>query len=126
MTLAKVIRDTRGASTLEFGITAPVYFMLVAGIIEFGLLFWTQVGLQHGAEMAARCASINSSVCPSSSATQAYAVQQSYGLNPPTSTFTVSSAACGSQVSASYPFQFFVSYFGVPSVTLNAKACFPQ
>ena len=124
--LAKAIQDTRGASTLEFGITAPLYFMLLAGIVEFGLLFWSQVGLQHGAEMAARCASINSSICPSSSATQAYAAQQSYGLNPPVSTFTADSAACGSQVTASYPFQFFVSYFGVPSITLNAKACFPK
>ena len=126
MTFAKAIRDTSGASTVEFGITAPVYFMVLAGIIEFGLLFWTQVGLQHGAEMAARCAGINASACATQSDTQNYAAQQSFGLNPPASTFTVSSTACGSQVTASYSFRFFGTYFGAPSITLSAKSCFPK
>ena len=55
----KIWRDERGATALEFAILAPVFFLIIFGIIAFGLLFWTQVGLQHGAEMAARCASIN-------------------------------------------------------------------
>ena len=66
MKFANIWRDQRGASALEFGLTAPVFFLLLFGVIEVGLLFWTQIGLQHGAEMAARCASVNSTLCPNS------------------------------------------------------------
>jgi hypothetical protein len=59
---------------------------------------------------------------PSTSAIQTYAAQQSFGLNPPASDFTVSTPACGNQVSASYPFPF-TAYIG--NLTLSAQACFP-
>ena len=61
--LAWLARDQRGASALEFALIAPAFFLFIFGIIELGLVFWTQVGLQHGAEMAARCASINAKLC---------------------------------------------------------------
>ncbi|HLZ05400.1 MAG TPA: TadE/TadG family type IV pilus assembly protein [Bradyrhizobium sp.] len=55
-------RDEQGASALEFALTAPVFFLFLFGIIELGLMFWTQIGLQHGAEMAARCATIHTTL----------------------------------------------------------------
>ena len=51
-------RDQRGATALEFALLAPVFVLLIFGIIGIGMLFWTQVGLQHGVQMAARCASV--------------------------------------------------------------------
>jgi hypothetical protein len=91
------------------------------------LLFWTQIGLQHGAEMAARCASVNSTLCPNSdpNAITSYATQQTFGLNLPSSTFSYSTPTCGNQVSASYTFQF-PEIFNVAPLTLTAKACFPS
>src|SRR5207244_2198730 len=100
-------QDQAGSSAVEFGLTAPAFFAMIAGVIGSGLLLWTQLGLQHGAEMAARCASVNTTVCGSASAIQSYAVQESFGLNPPASAFTFTTAACGNKVSASYTFQFF-------------------
>ena len=122
----KIWRDERGATALEFAILAPVFFLLIFGIIAFGLLFWTQVGLQHGAEMAARCASINATVCPNSnpSAITNYAMQQAFGLSLPASTFTYSTLACGNQVSAIYTFAF-PNILNLGSLTLTAQACFP-
>jgi hypothetical protein len=76
--------------------------------------------------MAARCASVNSSVCGSASAVQSYAAQQSFGLNPPASAFTLPTPSCGNQVSASYTLQFLTTYFGLPAVTLTAQSCFPK
>src|SRR5205823_7013987 len=96
------------------------------GVIEFCMLLWTQIGLQHGVEMAARCISINTSLCNSVASTQGYASQQAYGLWVPTSAFTVSTPACGNQVSASYAFGFVTSYFGIPAITLTARSCFPK
>jgi Flp pilus assembly protein TadG len=122
----KIWRDERGATALEFAILAPVFFLLIFAIIAFGLMFWTQVGLQHGAEMAARCASINATLCPTSnpSAITKYATQQALGLSLPASTFTYSTPACGNQVSASYTFQF-PDILNLDPLTLTAQACFP-
>ena len=127
MKFAKVWQDQRGASALEFGLTAPVFFLFLFGVIEAGLLFWTQIALQHGAEMAARCASVNSTLCPNSdpNAITSYATQQTFGLNMPSSTFSYSTPTCGNQVSASYTFQF-PEIFNVAPLTLTAKACFPS
>jgi Flp pilus assembly protein TadG len=123
--LSRLLRDESGASALEFALTAPAFFLFIFGIIGAGLLFWTQTGIQHGAERAARCASINSTLCPNSSAITNYASQQSFGLTLPTSTFAHSTPACGNQVTANYTFQF-PTIFGIPPLNLKAHACFPS
>jgi len=125
----RIWRDVRGTSAVEFAIIAPVFFMLLFGIIDGGRLMWTQVGLQHAAEMAARCASLetvdNPSPCPGNSI-QNYAAQQAFGLNPSPGVFAVSTPACGVQVSASYTFQFFATYWGIPPLALSARSCSPK
>ena len=126
MRLAQACSDERGASAVEFGLTAPIFFMFLFGIIECGLVLWTQFGLQHGAEMAARCASVNKIICGSVSDIQSYAAKETFGLNPAPSTFTISTPACGNQVSASYTFQFVTTYFGAPTLTISAQSCFPK
>lgn len=125
MNFAGFFRDTKATTAVEFGITAPVFVMVIFGVLESGTLLWTKLGLQHGTQMAARCASINPGVCASSDDIKAYAVQQAYGLTLPSSAFTPSTASCGKQVSASYTYQFVSHYFGGPSVTLTAQSCFP-
>jgi Flp pilus assembly protein TadG len=124
MTLTRLQVGEQGTSTIEFGLTAPAFFVLVFGIVCIGWLLWTQLGLQHGAEMAARYATINASA--TNDEVQTKFVQQSYGLNPP-STFTLDrTQACGNRVSASYTVSFFSTYFGRPSLTLTAQSCFPK
>lgn len=118
--------DQRGTSAIEFAMTAPAFFLIVFVIIEGGLLLWTQLGLQHGVELAARCATVNTTLCGSASAVQAYAVQQAFGLSVSPSAFTVSTPACGNQVMVSYTYQFISNAFGIPSLTLNAQSCFPK
>jgi len=44
--MTRFLRNAGGATALEFALIAPVFFALVAGIIELGLLLWTQVALQ--------------------------------------------------------------------------------
>ena len=122
---SKLIRDESGTTALEFALTAPAFFLFIFGIIQIGLMLWMQIGMQHGAEMAARCASINSTLCPSPNAITSYAAQQSFGLTLPSSTFTYSTPACGNQVNANYTFQFPV-IIGLSPLTLTAQACFPS
>ncbi len=121
--LLRFLADRGGTSVLEFALTAPVFIMLIVGSLEFSLALWTQMGLQHGVEMAARCASINPGLCGDTTAIQTYAAQQSYGLDPPLTTFTVSAPACGKQVTATYPVPALTSFIG--SFTITAQACFP-
>ncbi|WGS22034.1 MULTISPECIES: TadE/TadG family type IV pilus assembly protein [unclassified Bradyrhizobium] len=119
-------RDHRGASALEFGLIAPLFFAFVFGIVEIGLLLWTQAGLQHGVEIAARCATVNTTLCPTNKpdVIATYASQQAFGLNLPASTFTYAAPACGNQVNASYQFQF-PQILNMAPLTLTATACFP-
>ena len=126
MKIVRTLQDQRGTSAIEFALTAPVFFLFIFGIMVCGLLFWTQIALQHGTEMAARCASINGTLCPTSDPTAIsnYATQQTLGLNPPVSTFTYSTPACGNQVSASYTFQL-TEFLSLSPLTLTAKACYP-
>jgi Flp pilus assembly protein TadG len=119
-------RREEGTSAIEFAITAPVLFMLIIGGVEGAILLWTQLGLQHGAEMAARCSTVNKTLCNNAAATKDYAVQRSLGVNPPASVFSVDTLGCGIQVSASYTYEFVSGYFGSPSVVLTAQACVPQ
>jgi len=126
MKAGRIWRDQRGASALEFALLAPLFFLLVFGIIALGMVFWTQVGLQHGVQMAARCASVNTLLCPNSNpdAITAYAAQQALGLGLPASTFAYSVPACGNQVSASYSFEF-PTILNLAPLTLTAQSCFP-
>ena len=140
--------DQQGAAMVEFSVVVPLLVAVTFGLLEVGLLLWAQVGLQHGVEMAARCASTsdlaikfgklnaasnptpcynsNGSASANASTVQAYAASNSFGLNPPASAFTVSydDAACpeGNLVSASYPFTAITYLF---STTLTAKSCYP-
>jgi Flp pilus assembly protein TadG len=118
-------KSNSGAAAIEFGMTAPIFLVLLLSIIFFGLLMWTRSGLQHGAEMAARCASINKDLCGTSIAIQQFAAAQSFGINPSPAVFAVSNQECGIAVEAKYQFKLLAQYFGLPSITVRAKSCFP-
>jgi Flp pilus assembly protein TadG len=125
VSLRKFCRNTEGVTAVEFAITAPIFFLVIFAIIELGAVLWTQLGLQHGTELAARCARINKTLCGTPNDIQTYAAQQAYGLPVTPAVFQASTAACGQLVSANYTYTFVSSYFGSPSLTLTAQSCFP-
>jgi Flp pilus assembly protein TadG len=122
----RILRDTGGASAVEFALTVPVFIALLFGIVEAGMAVWTQFGLQYGVEAAARCAVVNPTTCGSASDIAAYAANNALGLSIPTSSYTVTNASCGNQVQASFAYSFFTPFFGLPHVTLTAQSCFPK
>jgi len=109
MKLKQIRDDTRGATIVEFTVTLPLFLLLMFGLAQAGLLLYTQAGLQHGVEMAARCASVNYSanklglnqscftvggagVAPSAVTTstiQHYAAENSWGIVPSFNSFNV-------------------------------------
>ena len=44
----------RGAAALEFALVMPILFLLLFGIIDYGLLFFDSIGLRQGAREGAR------------------------------------------------------------------------
>jgi Flp pilus assembly protein TadG len=124
MKIRSFIADIQGTSAVEFALTAPIYLLMLSVFIMGALLLWTQLGLQHGVESAARCASINPAMCGTDEAIQSYAASKAFGLTVRPSVFTSSKPSCGNQVTASYVIPF--NLYGLPSPTLTAQACFPS
>ena len=124
MTPARFLGDTRGATAVEFAVTAPVFIAMVFGVIQVCLLLWTQFGMQRAVEAAARCASTG--MCTTVIAVQSYAVQQAVGLGLPASAFTTISSPCGHLVTANYTFYFVSNSFPSASLPLSAQACTPS
>jgi hypothetical protein len=54
--LRKTINSTRGAAAVEFGILAPLLFVIIFGIIEFGAIFYNQAVITNASREAARFA----------------------------------------------------------------------
>jgi Flp pilus assembly protein TadG len=130
MTLGRIWRDVRGAAAVELGFTAPFFFVVLFGVVNSGMVLGTQIALQHGAEMAARCASVDKTACGSDASIKQYAAQQAPAPNLGPDVFVVSKPACGIQVDATYTYNIFgfVTWGGTPlvSLALSARSCFPS
>ena len=128
--LAALKRDRMGSAAVETALVLPIMFALFFGIIEVGHLLWTVTALNMAVQDSARCVSVSnvasppSTLCDTQTHMQTYAVARTWGMTVPASTFTLTTPACGYQVTASYPYTPVVSYIPL-SMTLSAAACFP-
>jgi len=61
---------SRGAVLVEFGLVAPLLFMLLFGIVEFGWAFLQFLDVRHGAREGARLAAVNYREAGASGTTQ--------------------------------------------------------
>lgn len=120
-----LLRTEGGSSAVELALLLPVFLTFALGIVEFGRAFWIQSELQSAVEAAARCRAVNTNTCSSTSTTQSYAAAQMAGMTVATADFTVTTPACGTQVSGTVPFSFIVPGLFPWSVTLTAKSCHP-
>jgi len=115
--------NSGGTTAVEFGIIAPVVITLFVGTLYLCMALFIVGSLQFAVEDAARCASVNSTTCSSSSAITTYASGRYFGPGS-APTFTYSTAGCGHTVSGSTSW---VANLGLKSVTIpiSASACFP-
>jgi len=119
-------RHEAGNTAIEFALTLPILLVMLFGIIEGGKVVWTQQSLQHGAQMAARCAAIDTTKCKTSQQVASFASTAAWGIDPDTSLISVSDQACGSQVMISYPYDFLYEIGAGWTLTLRAASCFPH
>lgn len=69
-------RNRDGATIVEFAIVAPVFFLLMLGIVEFGLIGFSNMALEAATSQVARDASIgktSSGACTAATDTVGYA-----------------------------------------------------
>lgn len=98
----------RGAAMVEFAILLPLLLLVIAGIVDFGRAFFTEVALTNAAREGARAAAISTATAAN---VQVRAAASAPGLNPPLTTAnpppTLCSGAGGdARVTASVTFDW--------------------
>jgi Flp pilus assembly protein TadG len=56
-------RTAAGASAVEFALVAPIFIMLVFGIVSFGIVFAQNLALDNAARQAARSGVVENRTC---------------------------------------------------------------
>jgi Flp pilus assembly protein TadG len=100
-------KNRRGAAVVEFAIVAPVFFLLVFGMIEYGRMVMVQQVLTNASREGARYAVIQSTNDTTAVQTKVRDYLTSARLNAAASTVTVDWPASGSDattVTVSIPF----------------------
>jgi hypothetical protein len=115
--------NQNGNAAIEMALVAMPLFLFVFGIINTGYVLWLQNALESSVTQAARCATVNPSLCGSASQIQTYAAGQS-GAGFDSAIFSFAQASCGNQVSATYPLPLTLPFMSV-SLNLSAQACYP-
>ena len=50
----EMLRDRSGATAIEFAMVAPIFFLIMLGLLEIGITYGAQAQLQYAANEAAR------------------------------------------------------------------------
>ncbi len=54
----KLLKDCRGTAFVEFGLLAPLFFLVIVGILDFGRMVWLSNSVEHAATEGARYAAV--------------------------------------------------------------------
>ena len=108
------LESERGSVAVEFALLVPVLFLILFGIINFGVLMYNQAVITNAAREGARWAAIHTTATSGTSCTNAYSASP---IDP-----------C--QTAYSYAYQNLISFGGnylltaiyVPSANFNAGA----
>jgi Flp pilus assembly protein TadG len=127
--LRSIRKNQEGTTAVEFAIIAPIFILLVLGIIGVCFALFLVGSLHFAVEDGARCASVKTSICSDTATTIAYTQTRYLGPNvSPTFTHNAA-AACGPANSGNsvtgtvnYTMDIGLKRFVIP---ISATACFP-
>ena len=106
--MTKRIRNNEeGQALIEFTLLAPILFLILFGIIQFGIAFMNSVALSDAVRVGARKATVSRTLSDPTAATQAAVTGAATDLNPSKVTVTVTSSwqpGDNVTVSATYPY----------------------
>ena len=127
-----LIRCARGATLVEFALVAPIFMLLLFGIIEVGRLAWMRQSLEETAFATARCMSVSSN-CASAASQKSFAVQRAAAFRititaaqvTPSAAVSCAGQANSNLVTIAAPFVSGLSALVPLPQTLQVTACFP-
>ena len=119
--LKELAGNCRGAVAVEFVILLFPMTLMLFGIFDIGMAMLTETRINFAAEAAAKCGAISAPTCASPSQTAAYGASIAALPGLDALGFSVTTAACGIYVTATYPYAGVV----LPPITLSAGACYP-
>jgi Flp pilus assembly protein TadG len=114
-----------GSTSIEFAIVALPLVMFIIGLMEFGMAIWTQSAMQFAVEQAARCATVNTTLCATPAQVTTYASSVLLAPGASSISFSFIAATCGNQVSATTTFSLLLSAMFPNAFTLSAMSCHP-
>lgn len=112
-------RDESGAVAAEFALVLSGLIVLILGTINVCMMMYAATTLHFAAESAARCATVQPTVC-----TSGYVANFPYAGPAISPTFALTTPACGNQVKGTAVYQFSTGLTTTP-VTITATACHP-
>jgi Flp pilus assembly protein TadG len=115
------MRNCDGALAVEFAILLFPMLILMLGTFDTGFALLSETRITFAVEAAAKCGAVNTTLCGSPTETAAYGASVAAVPGLDASGFVVTTAACGINVTASYPYAGMV----LTGVTLTAGACYP-
>jgi Flp pilus assembly protein TadG len=115
-------RDRRAVAAIEFALVAPLFMMLVIGILQAGMALYASAGLRNGVEAAARLAQIYPR--PSDTQISAAVASNAFGLNgaqlsTPVLTHGTANGSDYVDITASYAFRLNYLFLPGGSITLS-------
>lgn len=114
--MRKIFRSESGATAVEMALVAPVFFALLLGVIQAGLLIFTKASLHYAVQKGVRCAALTNT-CPSAA---------DYYYGPGTApVFTPAVLACGQALTATVTYTLNVVVYQ-KDISLSATSCFPD
>jgi Flp pilus assembly protein TadG len=125
--LARLAKDDRGASALEFALAVPVLTMMLYGIFTFGQLFEADAGMQHGLGEGARYATLclnptSAGVCtvPTDTQIQTKVTSKLYGPSAGlTPTITTDTTNKTKTITLTYSTTPYFLFFNGPAVSMT-------
>lgn len=122
MNWRKLARNEQGASAIEFAVAAPILILLIVGMIQLGIVFYANAGLQQAVEAGARYATIYP--VPSDSEIQTTALDSGFGMKAsnitgPTIVHGTTNGVSYIDLSMSYQLPLNFGLFETPPITLS-------
>ncbi len=122
--MTRLLADRSGAGAVEFALLAPLILMVFIGGMYLSMLGFSAASLHYATEAAARCYSVNNTICSNAATTQTFAAARFVNITGNAATFTASTQACGKNVAATVTYKL-VAGTRTLNVPLRAAACFP-
>lgn len=118
----QILRETKGATAVEFALGAPVFALLVIGMLQLGVAFAAQAGMRHGVDEAARYSTIYPTPTDSQITTRAtqkmFAIDQAR-LTGPTIQRGTQNGVAYVTLSAQYRLTLSFVFFDIGPITLS-------